>query len=456
MSRLGRTRVATDLRRVLPRNPAQAVVVGFLVAIVAGTAALMLPAARAGGGGASFADAVFTATSAISVTGLTVVDTATHWSEFGQLLIAIEVHVGGFGILTSAALLVMLVGRRMGLRASLLTQTEGNVLNLGDLRRVVLGVAVVSFTVETVATLALAARLFFSYDYSLARALGYGAFHAITAFNNAGFALYGDNLTGFASDGWILMPVALSIILGALGLPVFLDLRGKLRSPRRWSLHSKLVLTTTAALLVLGFAGMCLFEWQNGATMEGRSTGGKLLLGFFNGVTPRTAGFNAVDYGQVEPETLFLTDALMFIGGASGSTAGGIKVTALAVLILMMVAEMRGRTEVTAFRRRIPAATQRQALAVVLSAIALVAVSTLLFMAVTPYGLDTSLFEVVSAFATVGLSTGITADLPAAAEVILTALMFIGRVGPLTLGIALVMREDQTLYRYPEERPLVG
>jgi potassium uptake TrkH family protein len=441
---------------LLPRNPAQAVVVGFVVAIVVGTALLMLPAARVGDGGAPFADALFTATSAISVTGLTVVDTATYWSEFGQMLIAVEVHVGGFGIVTSAALLVMVVGRRMGLRASLLAQSESNALNLGDVRRVVMGVAVVSLVVETVATLVLAARFFFFYDYSAARALGYGAFHAITAFNNAGFALYSDNLMGFASDAWILLPIALTIILGSLGLPVFLDLRGRLRSPRRWSLHTKLVLTTTAALLILGTVGMCFAEWNNAATMQGQSARGKVLLGFFNGVTPRTAGFNAVDYGQVEPETLFLSDILMFIGGASGSTAGGIKVTALALLTLMVIAEMRGRTEVTAFRRRIPAAAQRQALAVALSAIVLVTVSTLLFMALTPYGLDTSLFEVVSAFATVGLSTGITADLPASAEAILTVLMFIGRVGPLTLGIALVMREGRALYRHPEERPIIG
>lgn len=446
----------TILRRLMPKNPAQVVVIGFVVAIAVGTAALMLPAARAADGGASFADALFTATSAISVTGLAVVDTATYWSTFGHVLIAIEVHLGGFGILTSAALLVMVVGRRMGLRASLLTQTEGSVLNLGDLRRVVKGVAVLSLSAEAVATVVLAARLFITYDYSAGRALGYGAFHAIMAFNTAGFALYADSLMGFASDAWILVPIALTIIVGTLGLPVFLDLRGKLRSPRRWSLHTKLVLTTTTVLLVTGLVALTLSEWQNDATMEGRSAGGKFLLGFFNSVTPRTAGFNAVDYNQVEPETLFLTDALMFIGGASGSTAGGIKVTVLAVLVLMVISEMRGRAEVTAFRRRIPAATQRQALAIALSAIALVGVSTLLFMAVTPYGLDTSLFEVISAFATVGLSTGVTGGLPASAEAILTALMLIGRVGPLTLGIALVMREDPTLYRYPEERPIVG
>jgi potassium uptake TrkH family protein len=432
------------------------VVVGFAIAIAIGTVLLMLPAAQAGPGHASFSDALFTATSSICVTGLTVVDTATYWSEFGQVLIALEVHIGGFGILTSAALLVMAVGRRMGLRASLLTQAESSALNLSDVRRVVIGVGVLSIAVETLATIVLTIRLFFGYEYSFGRAVWHGAFHSITAFNNAGFALYSDNLVGFASDGWVLIPIALTVILGGLGLPVFLDLRGQLRTPRRWTLHTKLVLATTAALLIVGTIGMSLFEWQHEATMGGRSSGGKLLLGFFNGVTPRTAGFNAIDYGQAEPETLFLTDMLMFIGGASGSTAGGIKVATIAVLSLMVFAEMRGRTEVTAFRRRIPGTAQRQALSVALSAIGLVAVSTLLFMALTPHGLSASLFEVMSAFGTVGLSTGITPDLPESAKAILGALMFIGRVGPLTLGIALIMRERRPLYSYPEERPIVG
>lgn len=430
--------------------------VGFAIAIVVGTALLLLPAAHAGPGRASFAEALFTATSAICVTGLTVVDTATYWSEFGQALIAMEVHIGGFGILTSAALLVMLVGRRMGLRASLLTQAESNALHLSDVRRVVIGVGILSLTVEALATIVLTARFALSYDYPIGRALWHGSFHAVTAFNNAGFALYSDSLMSFAADGWILLTIAFAVILGGLGLPVFLDLHGQLRRPRRWTLHTKLVLVTTAALLVVGSVGMSLLEWRQPATLGDHSAGGRLLLGFFNGVTPRTAGFNAIDYGAAEPETLFLTDILMFIGGGSGSTAGGIKVATIAVLSLMVFAEIRGRTEVTAFRRRIPGTAQRQALSVALSAIGLVCVATLLFMAATPHGLGASLFEVISAFATVGLSTGITADLPTSAQAILIAMMFIGRVGPLTLGIALIMRERRPLYSYPEERPIVG
>jgi Trk-type K+ transport system membrane component len=432
------------------------VVIGFAVAIAVGTLLLMLPAAQAGPGRASFEEALFTATTSICVVGLTVVDNATYWSEFGQALVAIEVHIGGFGILTSAALLLMLVGRRMGLRASILTQVESRALNLGDVRQVVIGVAMLSFAVEALATIVLTARFFLGYDYSFGRALWHGAFHAITAFNNVGFALYSDNLMGFAADGWILVTVALTIILGGLGLPVFLDLRGQVRAPRRWTLHTKLVLATTAALIVVGTACMWLFEWGNEATMDGRSAQEKLLLGFFNAITPRSAGANVIDYGQAEPETLFVTDMLMFVGGASGSTAGGIKVGTIALLSLIVYAEMRGRAEVTAFGRSIPGTAQRQALSVALSGIGLVVIGTLLLMAVSPHGLSASLFEVTSAFGTAGLSTGITPDLSTSGRAILIALMFIGRVGPLTLGIALVMREGRLLYSYPEERPIIA
>ncbi|MEW6581322.1 MAG: potassium transporter TrkG [Actinomycetota bacterium] len=444
------------MSRLLPRNPGQAVVLGFAVAIAIGTLLLMIPAARVGPGGAPFEQALFTATSAVSVTGLTVVDTATYWSDLGQAVIAAEIVVGGFGILTSAALLVMLAGRRLGLRATLLTQAEAGALNLADVRRVVAGVAVLSLSVETVAATVLTLRFWLGEDMAFGEALWNGAFHAVSAFNNAGFALFSDSLMSFSGDAWILVTVALTIIAGSLGLPVALDLARAPRRARAWSLHTKITLAMTGALIVLGTLAMWLFEWTNDATTGDRSAGGKLLLGFFNAITPRTAGFNAIDYGDAQQETLFVTDILMFIGGGSGSTAGGVKVATIAVLTLMVISEIRGRTAVTAFERQIPGPAQRQALAVALLAIGIVVTATLALMAVSPHGLSASLFEAVSAFATVGLSTGITADLPPSGEAILIVLMFIGRVGPLTAGIALLMRERRPLYAFPEERPIVG
>ena len=443
-------------RLPLPRNPAQAVVAGFAAAILIGTALLMLPGARAGAGGAPLEVAMFTATSAVCVTGLTVVDTAVYWSDLGHAIIALLIQVGGFGIVTSAALLVILVGRRIGLRTSILTQAEAGALRLGDVRRVVLGVAVLTLAAEVATTLVLAGRFWLGYHLGPGEALWQGAFHAISAYNNAGFALFSDSLVGFATDGWILVTIALAVIIGSLGFPVWLDLWRLPAAPRRWSLHTKLTLVATAILIVLGTAAMWLFEWNHPETLGGVSVPGRLLVGFFNAVTPRTAGFNAVDYADLEPETLFVTDILMFIGGGAGSTAGGIKTATLALLALMVLAEIRGRPEVTAFGRRIPGVAQRQALSVALLGIAAVVAATLALMAVSPFRLSEALFEVLSAFGTVGLSTGITADLPTSGQALLGAMMFVGRVGPLTLGVALLMRESRPLYQYPEERPIIA
>ncbi|MCC6221977.1 MAG: TrkH family potassium uptake protein [Thermoleophilia bacterium] len=438
------------------RHPAQLVSVAFATAILVGTGLLLLPVATDGAGGASFLTAAFTSTSAICVTGLIVVDTPGYWSTFGEVVIMLLVQIGGLGIMTLASALFLLVARRMGLRTRLVAQAETGALELGDVRRILVGVTVFSLLFELLAATVLALRFALSYDYSAGSAVYHGVFHAITAFNNAGFALWSDNLAGFVTDGWVSVTVSLAVVAGGIGFPVWLELRRELSMPRRWSLHTKLTLLVTGVLLAVGFVTVLGFEWTNPDTLGPLDWPGKLLASFFQGVQPRTAGFNTLDYGAMDDETLLVQDFLMLVGTGSAGTGGGIKVTTLAVLVLMVWAELRGEPEVNVFGRRLPAVAQRQALAVTLIAIAAVALCTLVLVAVSDATVSRSVFEAASAFGTVGLSTGITAGLPVAGKVALIVLMYLGRVGPLGLGTALVLRERARRYRNAEERPIIG
>jgi potassium uptake TrkH family protein len=444
------------VRRLLPRNPAQLVASLFALAILIGAGLLMLPVATAGPGSASFLTAAFTSTSAVCVTGLIVVDTATYWSHFGQAVIMVLVQIGGFGIITLGSLLAILVVRRLGLRGRLMTRAETGAVGLGDVRRIVRNVAGFTLLFELLAAVVIGLRLGLAYDYSAGSAAWRGLFHAVTSFNNAGFALWSDNMVQFVTDGWISMAICLAIIAGGLGFPVWIELRRELRRPAHWSLHTKLTLLVTFILLAVGFVAVLAFEWTNAKTLGPLDVPGKLLASFFQGVQPRTAGFNSLDYGAMHEETLLVSDALMFIGTGSASTGGGIKVTTIALLVLMIWAEIRGEPEVNVFGRRIPSTTQRQALSITLLALGAVAIVVLVLVSISPYSLSDTLFESLSAFGTVGLSTGITAGLPAAGKVMLVLLMFFGRIGPLTFGTALALRERERRIRYAEARPIIG
>jgi trk system potassium uptake protein len=446
-------RIGAWLRR---RHPAQLIVGGFAFAIFAGAALLLLPLATEDPGRASFLTAVFTSASAICVTGLIVTDTPTYWSSFGEVVIMGLVQIGGFGIMTLASLLVFLVAGRLGLRGRLIAQAEVAAPLLADVRRLVFAVATLSLVFEAIAATVLALRWWTGYDYSFGRSVYLGIFHAITSFNNAGFALFSDSLAPFATDGWICVTVALAIIAGGIGFPVWLEIRRLPLAPRRWTLHTKLTLVVTGLLVSFGTIAILGFEWGNDNTLGPFGVPGKLLAAFFQGVTPRTAGFNTVDYGQMETESLLVTDMLMFVGTGSAATGGGIKVTTFAVLALMVWAELRGEPTVTAFARRIPPHSQRQAFAIAFIALNAIVICTLTLMATSPFGLGATLFEALSAFGTVGLSTGVTADFGTLGLWILIALMYLGRIGPHTLGVALVLRERRRLYRLPEERPIIG
>ncbi|AUZ88275.1 ATPase [Arthrobacter agilis] len=439
-----------------PRHPAQVIVLGFAGAVLIGTALLMLPTSKVGPGSATFLEALFTATSAVCVTGLIVVDTPVYWTGSGHVIILALIQVGGFGIMSFASLLGVLLARRMGLRSRISAAAETKSVGFGDVRGVLLGVLRITLIVEVLTAVVLAARFLLGYGYGVGEAVWLGVFHSISSFNNAGFALFSDNLIGFAGDPWICLPICAAVIIGGLGFPVLFELRRHFRYPRTWHVNTKLVLTGTVILLVLGTVFITAVEWSNPATLGALRPEERLLAGFFQSTMTRTAGFNSVDFAQLNPVTLLAMDVLMFIGGGPAGTAGGLKITTFGVLLFILYTEISGGNAVNIFGKRLPRSVHRQAISIVLLAVGLVISATMFLMLITDFGLDRILFEVISAFATVGLSTGITAGIPPAGQVVLILVMFAGRLGPVTLATALALRSKPLYYEYPKERPLIG
>ncbi|MFI8593219.1 TrkH family potassium uptake protein [Microbacterium sp. NPDC078428] len=416
----------------------------------------MLPISSRNGGWTDVFDALFTATSAVCVTGLTVVDTPTHWSDVGLVVIMVLIQLGGLGIMLFASLIGLAVARRLRVRSRLNAAAEAKASGIGEVKGLARRILTISLLIEAVVFAFLFPRFALGYGYDMGEAAWHALFHAVSSFNNAGFALYSDNLMGFAADPWICLPICAAVILGGLGFPVIMQLRRELRRPLHWSMNTRIVIWATLVLLLLGTIYITLLEWDNPATLGAFDPASRLLIGFFHSVQTRTAGFNSVDIGLMHDETWVGMDVLMMIGGGPAGTAGGIKVTTFAVLFFILVAELRGEGAVSIFGKRLSRAVHREAITVVLIALAAVMAGTVSLMLITGQALDRALFEAVSAFGTVGLSTGITFDLPPAAEVVLVLLMFLGRIGPLTLGSALALRTRRVLYEYPKERPAIG
>jgi len=448
--------VAEVLRRRLGA-PLRIIPVGFAAAIAVATLVLMSPLAVQDGteGGAPFLVAVFTATSAICVTGHVVVSTPDYWSTFGQAAILLFIQLGGLGVATLATLLALVVARRLGLQSRLRAAAGTTVDAMADARAVVLGIVKTSLVIEGCVAAVLALRFAVGYDEPVPRALWLGVFHAVSAFNNAGFSLFNDNLIGFADDVWVTGPIVVAVVLGGIGFPVIKEVLARHR-PRRWSVHTRLTIATTAVLLVGGTLVFIVLEWANEPTSGDGTVFDRIWLPLFMSVTARTAGFNTIDYSQATEASLFVTNLLMIVGGGSGGTAGGIKVGTLAVLVVAVVAEARGDSDADVMGRRVPPQVLRQALAVLALTLAVVMTASTVILRIADATTAQVLFEVISATATVGLSTGITADLPALGKWMLIICMFVGRIGPVALVSALALRERGKLYRLPETRPLIG
>ncbi|GGD45449.1 TrkH family potassium uptake protein [Erythrobacter arachoides] len=443
------------MTRVL-RDPVRLIPLLFAGLIAVGTVVLMLPISSAEGRFTDPVTALFHATSAVAVTGLVTVDTGTYWSAFGQGTILLLIQIGGLGIMTAATLLGLMAGRGFSLRSKMATRVERDRLNLSDTASLLRLIFRITLTVELTVAAILALRFAIGWDMAPLTALWQGVFHSVSAFNNAGFSTFSDSVMGFQGDALILMPIALAVVISALGFPVMEDWREHRLDTRRWTLHSKMTLAGTALLLVGGFVATLATEWSNPDTLGPMPLATKALNAFFHAVMPRTAGFNSLDVSAFRDETLVVNYVLMFIGGGSAGTAGGIKVTTFMVLAAIVLAEVLRRRDAGMFGRRFGHAVERQALTVAFIAMMLIVGATMYIMSVTGIRLADVLFEVISAFATVGLSTGITASLPDTALLVLTVLMFVGRVGTITAATALALGGSDRPYRYPEENPIVG
>jgi trk/ktr system potassium uptake protein len=439
-------------------SPYQLVAVAFLIVIAAGTTLLMLPVARAGPGVANLHDALFTATSATCVVGLGVVDTGTYWTAFGQGVILALIQIGGLGIMAGASLIGIAVSRRLGLRTQAMAAEETRTVAVADVRRVVVGVTVISLAFEVLIATLLTMRFARGYDISWPEAAWDGIFHAVSAFNNAGFNLFPNGMAQFVTDPWVCLPIDAAVILGGLGFPVLWEIfRERRREPRRrLTSNTHIVLWMSAGLLIAGTLAFWLFERNNASTLQPLGPMGKLLASFTQSVMPRSAGLNTIDFGAVTPSTQLLTIILMFIGGASASTAGGIKVGTAAVAGASVWAQLRGDDEPVLARRGVPDGTIRQAYSLIFLFAATLLVGVLAILSLSDLDLGNALFETTSALTTTGLSTGATGTLPAPALTVLTVLMYIGRLGPVSLGAALALRDRRRLFRYPEGRPNVG
>ena len=437
-------------------GPATSVLLGYAIAVGSGFALLALPIAKAGPGSASPLDALFTSISAVSVTGLTTVGTAEHWTLFGQAVILLLVQTGGLGIMTLASLIGLAVARKLSLGSKLSTSAETQGVGLADIRRFVTGAIAVSLTVEIIGAVLLTVWFATVSGFPPPTAAWYGVFHAVSAFNNAGFTILPRGLVPFVGDPVVCLVLSLLVLIGSLGFPVLDELRRYPRTPLRWSMNTRLVLWGTVVLTVLGAVFITAVEWGRAGTFGPLPWGTKLLAGFFQAAQTRSGGFATVDIGQLDGATLIVMDVLMFIGGGPAGTAGGIKITTFGVLFFIVVAEMRGRAAVNVFGKRLSRAVHRQAITVSLVAVGAVVAATAALALLSDAPVDRLAFEAVSAFATAGLSTGLTGDLPPVAQALLLLLMFAGRLGPILLASALAVRTRPLTYEFPKERPIIG
>lgn len=462
-------RLRDGLDHFATNTPARFAILIFSGLIGVVTLLLGLPISNAEGRWTPLVDALFTAVSTICVTGLTTVDMATYWSPFGHAVIFIGVQVGAVGVLTLASIMGLVVSRKIGLRSRLLAASDSNPLRvhhgpisesqavrLGEIGGLLVTVALSLIVIEiAVAVLIFPSML--SHGFGLLESVWQSFFYSAMAFTNTGFTPNAEGVAGFAGDYWFLSMLMIAVFLGSIGFPVIFAIARALKK-RNWklSIHVKLTLVVTVGLFVFGGLAFTILEAGNAATYGDKSLGDVLFDSFFLSMMTRSGGFATIDVGQLHGSSLLVGDMLMFVGGGSASTAGGIKVTTLAVLFLAAYAEARGNEEMEAFGRRIPNDVLRVGVSVLLLSATTIAVACIAILHISRAPLDMVLFDVISAFATSGLSTGLTMDLPDAGQYVLAATMWMGRVGTVTLAVAVAASSRRQLFRRPEERPIVG
>jgi trk system potassium uptake protein len=439
-------------------SPPQILVLGFLSVILIGAILLMLPISHTKG--CTFIDALFTSTSAVCVTGLIVKDTPNDFTLFGQIVIMLLIQIGGLGYMTSATIIFLILGKKIGINERLVIKEGLNVENLEGIVRFTKKVVFFTMIFELAGTFVLTAR--FLMDHSFKDALLYALFHSVSAFNNAGFSLFSDNLSRYRGDIIVNLTITTLIITGGIGFMVVKDIyKYERKEVPRLSPHTKIVLSTTALLILVGAVSIYLLEATNPKTFIGMTLQEKLLVSYFSSVTPRTAGFNTVDYSQFRTETLFLTIVLMFIGASPGSTGGGVKTSTFAIIIASLYATVRGLRDVVLFKRRVPSDTVSKSFLLVTLAAIFCTLSTHFIITTQSTQYLSGMFEVTSAFGTVGLSVGdggvrsLSALFNPIGKLAISFTMFVGRLGPLTLAIA-ITRKVRERFRYPEGSVIIG
>jgi Trk-type K+ transport system membrane component len=455
------------LRNLTTSSPARFAVLVFASLILVFTGLLSLPASTYAGR-ISLADALFTAVSTICVTGLTTVDIAATFSSFGKVVIFLGMNIGGMGVLTLASILGLVISKRLGLRAKLIAASdtnplrshggpvnEGQTVRLGEVGQLLLTVALSTLVIEGLVALALYPSLLLAGIGPL-EALWEAPFYAVSAFTNTGFTPNIGGLEPFADDYVLLTTLMVAVFLGSIGFPVIYALFKNVWHVKAWSLHTKLTLITTTVLFVAGAGAFLALEYNNPGTFGSMDAWDTTFQAFFLSAMTRSGGFAVVDIGELYGSSQVVGSMLMFVGGGSASTAGGIKVTTLAVLALAVFSEAKGRQSVQAFGRRIPSDVQRVALSVVAWGATIVALSTIIIAQITKAPIAEVLFDVISAFGTVGLSTGLTMELPDSAVYVQAVTIFMGRIGTVTLAAAVAATSRSQLYSLPVERPIVG
>ncbi|SKC43536.1 TrkH family potassium uptake protein [Maledivibacter halophilus] len=439
-------------------NPAQILVLGFASVILIGALLLNLPIASQSGESVGFVNSIFTATSAVCVTGLVVVDTGTYWTVFGKTIILLLIQIGGLGFMTMATLVAFIIGKRISLRERLIMQEALNQLTISGLVRLTQHILITTFIIEGIGAFFLSLK--FIPIYGTSKGILYGIFHSISAFCNAGFDLIGNgrSLTPFVDSALVNIVIWLLIIVGGLGFTVVMDVI-KFKKFSKLTLHTKLVLSITAILILTGFVLIFALEFTNPDTLGNLSIKGKFLGSMFHSITPRTAGFNTLPMDKLRMASKFFIIIFMFIGGSPSSTAGGIKTTTAGVLVLKIISTIRGKNDTEIFNRRIAKDVIDRAFAILAIGMLWILIVTMI-LSITEANQDFLhiLFETASAFGTVGLTLGLTPNLSIIGKIVISLTMFAGRLGALTIVFALGRKQEKNkgLVRYPEGKVMVG
>lgn len=449
------TKRESNMGKLIKFNPAQILSIGFLSLIFIGALLLMLPISTNDGHELSFLDAIFEATSAVCVTGLVVVDTGTTFTIFGQCVLLFLIQTGGLGFMTVGVVIAIFLGKNIGLKGRLMIQESLNQLSLEGMVRLVKFILLFTLLFEAIGALFLSIR--WSVDLGFPTSIYYGIFHSISAFNNAGFDIMGDyrSITSYAGDFIVVFILTSLLLIGGLGYTVILDIWRK-KFTGKLTLHTKLVLWISAILIVFPTILIFVLEFKNPGTLGSLSLKDKVLGAYFHAVVPRTAGFNSLNMSELSLSTQFVTMVLMFIGGGSGGTAGGIKVTTFLIILLAIWNLIRGNDDINIMERRISKDLVYRSFAITVYSIGIVSIISFILTITEDAPLNVILFEVISAFATVGMSLGLTPDLSPVGKIAISLLMFIGRVGPLTIAFALAKKQNKLPYKYAEEKIMIG